>query len=77
MPSRHNNLKEKLPMTFTIENIYLYEEFYLNLEAQQMNLSFRLQGSPSKTRVTINSAGFEQSLENLKALIEGKEIPHV
>jgi hypothetical protein len=29
------------------------------------------------TRVTINSRGFDESLANLKALVEGKEIPYV
>lgn len=77
MPSRHNSLTEKLSMTFTIQNIHPYEEFSLFLDAQQITLSFRLEFESNKTRVTINLAGFDQSLENLKALIEGNEIPHV
>lgn len=77
MPSQHNNLKEKLPMTFTIQSIQPYEEFSFYLDVQQIIISFRLEAESNKTRVTINSVGFDQSLENLKALVEGNEIPHV
>ena len=76
MPSRHNNLIEKLPMSFTILNIHPYKEIALYLEEQQTTLTFTLEIESESTRVTINSAGFEQSLENLKALIEGNKIPH-
>lgn len=77
MPSRHNNLTEKFPMTFTIQNIHPYKEIIFYLDEQQTTLSFILEIEPESSRVTINSPGFDQSLENLKALIEGNEIPHV
>ena len=76
MPSQHNNLTEKLPMTFTIQSIHPYEEFSFYLDAHQITISFKLELESNKTRVTINSAGFDQSLKNLKALIEGNKIPH-
>jgi uncharacterized protein YndB with AHSA1/START domain len=77
MPSVHNNLTEKYPMTLTIEKLIPYQEFFLYLEAQQMLLSFTLDDEANGIRVTVNSKGFNQSLANLKALIEGKEIPYV
>jgi hypothetical protein len=77
MPSVHNNLTEKYPMTLTIEKLIPYQEFSLYLEAQQMLLSFTLDDEANGIRVTVNSKGFNQSLANLKALIEGKEIPYV
>ncbi|WHZ02898.1 SRPBCC domain-containing protein [Neobacillus sp. YX16] len=77
MPSVHNNLIEEYPMSLTIEKIIPYQEFSLYLEAQQMLLSFTLEEEANGIRVTINSEGFNQSLANLKALVEGKEIPYV
>ena len=77
MPSVHNNLTEEYPMSLTIEKIIPYQEFSLYLEAQQMLLSFTLDEEANGIRVTINSEGFNQSLANLKALVEGKEIPYV
>ena len=64
-------------MTLTIEKLIPYQEFSLYLEAQQMLLSFTLDDEANGIRVTVNSKGFNQSLANLKALIEGKEIPYV
>lgn len=77
MPSDHNNLTEKYPMSLTIEKIIPYQEFSLYLDAQQMLLSFTLDEEANGIRVTVNSEGFNQSLTNLKALVEGKEIPYV
>jgi Activator of Hsp90 ATPase homolog 1-like protein len=77
MPSAHNNLTEEYPMFLTIEKIIPYQEFSLYLDAQQMLLSFTLDEVANGIRVTINSEGFNQSLANLKALVEGKEIPCV
>jgi uncharacterized protein YndB with AHSA1/START domain len=77
MPSVHNNLNEEYPMSLTIEKIIPYQEFSLYLEAQQMLLSFTLDEEANGIRVTVNSEGFNQSLANLKALVEGKEIPYV
>lgn len=64
-------------MTFTIQNIHPYDEFSFYLVVQQITPSFRLDVELNKTRVIINLAGFDQSLENLKALIVGNEIPYM
>ncbi len=77
MPSAHNNLSEKYPMTLTIKKVINYQEFSLFIESQQTLLSFELSVESKGTRVTINSGGFYESLANLKALIEGKEIPFI
>ena len=77
MPSAHNNLTEEYPMNLTIERIVPYQEFSLYLDAQQILLSLTLDEEANGIRVTINSDGFNQSLANLKALVEGKAIPYV
>ena len=77
MPSTHNNLKEEYPMSLSIKMIIPYQEFSLYLDAQQMLLSFTLNEEGTGTRVTINSKGFEESLANLKALIDGNVILYV
>lgn len=77
MPSVHNKLTEKLPMTLTIENIITYEEFSFYSDSQQMLISFVLKEEIDGIRVTTNMGGFDASLENLKALVEGKEIPNI
>ncbi|MEH7012145.1 SRPBCC domain-containing protein [Neobacillus niacini] len=76
MPSVHNNLSEKHPMSLTIEKIIPYKEFSLFLDAMKMLISFVLVEENKGIRVTINSAGFNESLANLKALIEGRELPY-
>ena len=65
------------PMSLTIVDVIPFQEFSLYLDSQQMLLSFTLKEEDNGIRVTINSAGFDQSLANLKALIEGKAIPYV
>ncbi|PEJ29509.1 hypothetical protein CN689_21875 [Peribacillus butanolivorans] len=77
MPSVHNNLKEKLLMSLTILIVNTFQEFSLYLDSQQMLMSFVLDEESNGTRVTMNSGGFDQSLANLKALIEGNEIPYI
>ncbi|MFY0759685.1 SRPBCC domain-containing protein [Metabacillus dongyingensis] len=77
MPSVHNNLTEKITMSLIIEIINPYREFSLYLDSQQMLISFKLDEENDGTRVTINSCGFNESLANLKALVEGKEIPFI
>ena len=76
MPSPHNKLTKEFPMNLIIKKIVPYKEFSLYIESQHMLLSFIL-GKSEGIRVTINSAGFHESLANLKALVEGKEIPFV
>ena len=77
MPNVHNNLTEKLPMSLTIEKVNPYHEFSLYLDSQKMLLSFNLDEERNGTRVSINSRSFDESLANLKALIEGKKIPFI
>ncbi|MFD6207344.1 SRPBCC domain-containing protein [Peribacillus sp. NPDC060253] len=77
MPSVHNNLTEKLLMSLTIIKVTIFQEFSLYLDSQQLLMSFVLNEESNGTRVTMNSGGFDQSLANLKALIEGKEIPYI
>lgn len=77
MPSAHNKLTEKLSMSLIIEKIIPYKEFSFNSNLQQLSIAFILVEDNNGTRVSINMAGFNASLENLKALIEGKEIPNI
>lgn len=76
MPSAHNNLKEKRPMFLTIEKVSTYEEFSFYADTQQILISILLEEVANGTKVTMNMGGFDASLENLKALVEGKEIPY-
>jgi hypothetical protein len=77
MPSVHNNLTEKLPMSLTIETVNIYEEFSLYIDSLQTLISFVLEEESNGTRITMNSGGFDQSLANLKALVEGMELPYI
>ncbi|WP_231687490.1 SRPBCC domain-containing protein [Bacillus sp. FJAT-22090] len=77
MPSVHNNLSEKLTMPLTIVVLRTYKEFSLYLNSQQTLLSFVIEKEDNGARVTMNSGGFDESLANLKALIEGNEIPFI
>lgn len=77
IPSVHNNLTEKLPMTLTIENVVTYQEFAFRLDSQQILISITLKDESNGTRVTMNSEGFAASLENLKALVEGNKIRNI
>lgn len=77
MPSVHNNLSEKLTMSLTIVVLRTYKEFSLYLDSQQTLLSFVIEKEDNGTRMTMNSGGFDESLANLKAFIEGKEIPFI
>ena len=77
MPSVHNHLTEENQMLLTIERVIPYQEFALYLDFQQLPLSFSLDEEGNHTTVTINSEGFDESLANLKALVEGKELPYV
>lgn len=77
VPSAHNNLTEEYQMLLTIEKVIPYQEFALYLDSQQLLLSFILDEDSNYTTVTINSGGYDESLANLKSLIEGKELPYV
>lgn len=77
MPSAHNNLIEEYPMYLMIKKVIPYKEFSLYIDAQQMLLSFTLDEEDNDIRVTIKSGGFNESLANSKALVEGEEIPYL
>lgn len=77
MPSAHNHLTEEYQMSLTIEKVIPYQEFALYLDSQQLLLSFSLDEDGNHTTVTINSGGYDESLANLKALVEGTELPYV
>ena len=77
LPNAHNNLTEKFPMPLTIEKIIPYQEFSFQVDLQQIIISFVLEKENNGIRVTINSGGYDASLENLKALVERKEIPNI
>jgi len=75
MPNQHNNLAEKLPMFLTIEKVIPNQEFSFVADSQQTVITFILEQESRGTRVACNM-GFRESLANLKAFIEGKEIPY-
>lgn len=77
MPSVHNHLKEKVTMILTIEKIKFLEEFTFSLATPKTLISIHLKEENNGASVTMNSKGFAPSLENLKALVEGYEIPNV
>lgn len=74
MPNAHDGLEEKEPMSLTIENIIPFMEFSLSADSQPKFLSFRLKEEKG-IRVFISSEGYNESLENLKAFVEGKKLP--
>jgi len=77
MPSIHNHLTNKVIMILTIERIKSLEEFSFSLSTPYTLISIQLKEEGRGTSVTMNSEGFAPSLENLKALVEGYEIPNV
>lgn len=77
MPNAHNNLTEKLPMLLTIEKVIPCREFSFYLDSQEMLISFIMEKEKSGVGVSTNMEGYDMSLANLKALVEGKEIPYI
>lgn len=78
MPSRHNNLKpgESISMTFEIKEVIPNRKFSFVSRDDGTLFSYELSAQSDKTEVTINMEGFDLSLENLKAFMEGRELPH-
>lgn len=78
MPSAHNNLKENesIPMSFTIQGIIPYERFSYSSDSDELVYTFEISPESEGTRVSINMDGYELSLANLKACLEGKELPY-
>ncbi len=78
MPNAHNQLSEKLPMQLTIQQVKKNEEFSFYLEVPETLIAMTLaeQGG-NGTTVSFNSPGYDASLANLKALLEGgHDIPY-
>lgn len=78
MPSAYNDLKEgeSVPMTFTIKEIIPNRLFSYYWDANDMLFTIELFPESTGTRVQFNQQGFESSLANLKAYLEGKELPY-
>ncbi len=77
MPNAHNQLTEKLPMVLTIDTVIPFQEFSFYLDSQEVLISFTMEKENGGIRVSANMEGYDMSLANLKALVEGKEIPYV
>ncbi len=77
MPNSHNQLTEKLPMTLTIKKVSIHQQFSFYLDIPETLIAISLADDMGKTTVTFNTSGYEASLANLKALLEGNEIPFV
>lgn len=79
MPNAYNNLKlgESILMDFTIKEIKKNRIFSLYSNEKDILLKFELIPEPDGIQVSLNMEGFEQSLENLKAFLEGKDLPYV
>ncbi|MCM3397808.1 SRPBCC domain-containing protein [Oceanobacillus profundus] len=78
MPSKHNNLKdgESIPMSFEIKEVIPNQVFSFSSKEDDIFFSYKLSIQSGKTQVTLNMEGFDHSLENLKAFVEGKELPY-
>ncbi|MGE7998376.1 SRPBCC family protein [Lysinibacillus sp. NPDC093190] len=73
MPNEHNQLSEKLPMVLTIKNVTPNREFSFYLGIEETLIAIRLEEEQNGTTVTFNTSGYEASLANLKALVEGNK----
>jgi len=74
-PNKQNELQEELPMTLTIKNVVPYEEFSLYVDMHEILLTFKMKEDDDGFEMEINSGGFDESLANLKALVEGEKLP--
>ncbi|MFF2793903.1 SRPBCC family protein [Lysinibacillus xylanilyticus] len=73
MPNEHNQLSEKLPMVLTIKNVTPNREFSFYLGIEESLIAIVLEEEQNGTTVTFNTSGYEASLVNLKALVEGNK----
>ncbi len=73
MPNEHNQLSEKLPMVLTIKNVTPNREFSFYLGIGESLIAIVLEEEQNGTTVTFNTSGYEASLVNLKALVEGNK----
>lgn len=79
MTNVYNNLKlgESILMDFTIKEIKKNRIFPFCSNEKDILLKVELISEPDGIQVSLNMEGFEQSLENLKAFLEGKDLPYV
>jgi len=71
MPNAHNGLTEKLPMILMIKNVTQNQEFSFFLDIEETLIAILLEKAQKGTTVAFNMNGYEASLANLKALVEG------
>lgn len=78
MPSSYNDLKdgESMSMNFTIKEVIPIQKFSYYWDVNQILFRIELTSESDGTRVQFNQEGFGYSLENLKAYLEGKELPY-
>ncbi|MFC9540677.1 SRPBCC domain-containing protein [Lysinibacillus sp. NPDC056959] len=70
LPNEQNQLAEKLPMVLTIKHVTPNREFSFYLGIEESLISILLEEKQNGTKVTFNTSGYEDSLANLKALVE-------
>ncbi|MFD4490452.1 SRPBCC domain-containing protein [Lysinibacillus fusiformis] len=76
MPNDHNQLADPLPMQLTIQQVQKHEIFSFYLEVPETVIAMSLAEQDNGTTVSINMQGYEASLANLKALLEGEDLLH-
>lgn len=76
MPNAYNQLSEQLPMELTIQQVKKNETFSFYLEVPETVVAITLAEQPNGTTVSFNTPGYDASLANLKALLEGNAIPY-
>lgn len=77
MPNAHNSLSEEFPMDLTIEEVIPCKQFSFSIDLVEGVTSFVLKEVGNVVRVESNSDGYSESLVNLKALVEGNELPYI
>ena len=78
MPSSYNDLKdgEHVTMSFTIKEVIPNQRFSYYWDSNQLLFTIELTTENDGTRVQFNQEGFNYSLKNLKAYLEGRELPY-
>ena len=78
MPSSYNDLKEgeSMSMNFTIKEVIPNQRFSYYWDSNQILFTIDLTSESDGTRVQFNQEGFIFSLENLKAYLNGRELPY-
>ncbi|MCG7435924.1 SRPBCC domain-containing protein [Lysinibacillus fusiformis] len=75
MPNDHNQLADPLPMQLTIQQVQKHEIFSFYLEVPETVIAMSLAEQDNGTTVSFNMQGYDASLANLKALLEGEDLP--